>query len=72
MGKKGTRLPDDWKLPAEWRAYALKIGLSNKDIDLEEHKFKNYWLSMTNNATKWNWERVWKDWCIRIIYGGQL
>jgi len=70
MGKKGTSLPDNWKLPDEWRAYALGIGFSDEKIDDEASKFKMYWLSRADNATKLDWKRTWENWCIRILHFG--
>lgn len=60
---KGTRLPQDWEIPNEWREWLLGHGVFNEQIDLEAEKFKNYWLSTAKNATKVNWFMTWKNWC---------
>src|ERR1700728_1046705 len=57
--KRGTRLPDDWELPDEWKEWAISIWLVTEQIESMAIKFKNHWLSTTKNATKLNWERTW-------------
>ncbi len=62
---KGTRLPEDWALPAEWRAWALA-----QRPDLNPNKiadeFRDYWIAKTGvNATKLNWQATWRNWVRR-------
>lgn len=64
--KKGTRLPDDWELPLEWRKYASGRGLSDQDINDIAEDFKGWWCSKTGrDAMKANWELTWQGWVRR-------
>jgi hypothetical protein len=63
----GTRLPDDWDLPAEWRAWVRqeKPPWSEADIDRVALKFRNYWTAKAGvQATKRSWERTWQNWVL--------
>jgi uncharacterized protein YdaU (DUF1376 family) len=63
LSKKPTRLPEDWELPQEWGDWAAdECGLSNPEIDMQRHKFKDYWLSTGKNPTKTNWKAAWRYW----------
>lgn len=70
--KRGCRLPETWVLPEAGHEYALKQGLSNQAIDIEEQKFKNYWIAKTGaGATKLDWPATWRSWILnnRDRYG---
>ena len=62
MPSRGSRLPKDWVLPDDWRAWAVaqRPGL---DVDLEAAKFADFWHAKAGkDATKLNWEGVWRNW----------
>ncbi|MBD9640756.1 DUF1376 domain-containing protein [Ensifer sp. ENS07] len=68
--KRGTRLPPEWSLPDEWRAYAAKKGLANGRIDLEAEKFKNHWLQQSGQrGVKADWLATWRNWVINAATG---
>jgi hypothetical protein len=59
--KKGTRLPEDWVLPLEWRKYASEHGYSSKEIDALAEDFRDYWVSRTgSDAMKASWKATWQ------------
>jgi hypothetical protein len=64
---RGTRLPADWAIPAEWRAWAKqRRGWSDKDIDEEAEIFANYWQAKSGaGACHTDWFKTWRNWVIR-------
>ena len=64
----GTRLPNDFVVPDEWRSIATEArtrhGLPPIDTGLEADKFTTFWTSKGPNATKRNWHRVFINWCL--------
>lgn len=65
---RGSRLPDDWALPAEWRAAALQMGLTAREVDREAMKFKNYWHNAAGpKGVKLKWPQTWDNWCIGML-----
>lgn len=64
---KGSRLPLDWSLPAEYRKWATEsLGWSGSQIDGVAERFADYWRSATGkNATKADWFATWRNWCRR-------
>jgi len=68
--KCGTRLPDDFELPEDWRQWALvNCPLSSPDrVELEGRKFANHWqASSGQNARKRSWYKAWQNWCYRAF-----
>ena len=62
------RLPDDWKLPDDYRQYAVSIGLRPNEIGREEVKFRNYWTSQSGDrGVKLSWKRTFENWCISML-----
>jgi hypothetical protein len=65
--KRGTRLPADWALPAEWRLLALKeqpTWTPNYCATVAT-MFKNYWTSKSRDAAKLDWKATWHNWVIK-------
>lgn len=61
--KRGTRLPDDFIVPADWREQALREHPS-LDIDAQARRFTRYWQSAGGQkACKVNWRLAWLHWC---------
>lgn len=59
---RGTRLPADWSLPAEWRQWAQQER-PGVDVDLEAAKFRDYWHAKAGaGATKVLWLPTWRNW----------
>ena len=64
---RGTRLPDDWKLPSAWGKWAMtELGLQRDQILLEAETFADYWQSLPGaKAVKLDWEKTWRNWIRR-------
>nr|WP_235673159.1 helix-turn-helix domain-containing protein [Aeromonas veronii] len=65
--RRGTRLPNDWFLPAEWGRWASQeTGWPRERILLEAATFADYWQSLPGaKATKLDWEKTWRNWVRR-------
>lgn len=64
--KRGTRLPEDWKLPRSWGEWSLKEfpAWSAETVRAEADKFKDFWISKAGkDGAKLNWEATWRNWC---------
>lgn len=60
--KRGTRLPTDWALPDDWRAWASSTR-PDVDVSLEAAKFCDYWHAKSGrDATKADWLATWRNW----------
>lgn len=61
--KRGSRLPVDWVLPDEWRAFATEQGLAEADVDLEAAKFMDHFHARAGpNGVKLDWFATWRNW----------
>lgn len=61
---KGSRLPDDWKLPKLWGDWAMEDkGLSADQVRTEADKFADYWRAKPGkDAVKLDWLATWRNW----------
>lgn len=65
--KRGTRLPDDWSLPASWGRWAQSEGYPEPMIRREAERFANFWQSKAGkDATKIDWEKTWRNWMLKF------
>lgn len=66
--KRANRLPADFAVPPEWRAWAAaELGLSSSTIETEAAKFVDYWHAKTGrDASKLDWQATWRVWCRNI------
>lgn len=67
---QGSRLPDDWQLPPDWRDRADEARLRNAlpaiNLDLEAEKFSNYWHAQPGaKGRKTDWLATWTNWALR-------
>lgn len=70
---RGSRLPSDWRLSDEGRAYATAKGLSAGRIEREAERFRDFWLAKTGkDAVKADWEATWRNWVLRVVDRGDL
>lgn len=60
--KKGTRLDSTWKLPSEYREWAISQGLFDEQLDRIADNFRDHWISTTKNAIKLCWFATWRKW----------
>lgn len=59
---RGSRLPPDWSLPADWKAWAC-VERDDLDIDMEAIKFADYWHSKPGkDGRKADWLATWRNW----------
>jgi len=63
--QRANRLPKDFVVPPEWRAWAAQeLRLSRSVIDTEAAKFVDYWHAKSGkDATKLDWQATWRNWC---------
>ncbi len=61
--RRGSRLPEDWVLPAEWGQWALGEGWPEQIIRAEADKFRDYWHSVAGQkGVKLDWLATWRNW----------
>jgi len=61
---RGCRLPDDWMPSIEDQDAALRIGLTEQQIQVEADKFRDYWHAKAGaRATSVKWPATWRNWC---------
>lgn len=66
--KQGNRLPDDWRLPEEWKAWALEVrpDWTPQGVVRESITFRDYWTAKAGkDAVKMNWLATWRTWIRR-------
>ena len=61
---RGSRLPNDWTLPAEWASWAMLTRFwSPVEVAEEAEIFANYWQAKSGAAAvKIAWEKTWRNW----------
>jgi len=61
--KEGSRLPDDWLCPAQWREWA-KAHTPAVNVDREQERFRDYWIGVPGQrGVKRDWYATWRNWC---------
>lgn len=67
--KRATRIPGDWTIDDELRAYALERRL---DPDATAAGFRDYWTAEAGaRARKLDWRAAFRVWCNREAAGGR-
>lgn len=63
--KRGSRLPADWALPADWRNWAqINFSPDDETITLEAERFRDFWIAKAGSGgCKLDWEATWRNWC---------
>jgi DNA-binding transcriptional regulator YhcF (GntR family) len=68
LSPKGSRLPEDWSLPAQWKEYPRSKGLSETQIKNEGEKFRRHWQAKAGkDALKARWDLTWENWVDRSL-----
>ena len=63
--ERATRLPDDWVLPDDWRAFVFEQD-ANLNADEIASVFRDYWVAKPGAAgRKLDWEATWRNWVRR-------
>ena len=63
---RGTRIPDDWKLPKAWGEWTLAEfpSWTPDDVRMEAEKFADHWRAKAGkDACKTDWQATWRNWC---------
>ncbi|MEJ7932551.1 hypothetical protein WG922_21455 [Ramlibacter sp. AN1015] len=59
---RGTRLPADWTLPADWREWAAKTR-PDLDPDAVAEGFRDFWIGKPGkDGRKADWQATWRNW----------
>lgn len=61
----GTRLQEDWNLPADWAAWARaeRPDLSGQDVERIGASFKDHWIAKPGkDGRKTSWIATWRNW----------
>lgn len=63
--QRANRLPKDFSVPPDWRAWAVQeLGIPRQATDTEAAKFVDYWHAKSGrDATKLDWQATWRNWC---------
>lgn len=63
--QRGSRLPETWELPDDWRQWAeINTQLGREGIALEADKFRDFWIAQPGvKGRKANWPATWRNWC---------
>lgn len=67
---RGSRLPDDWELPSDWRNWTLtNCPVSTPETCVREALvFANYWQAKAGrDAVKLNWFKTWQNWSLKAF-----
>lgn len=61
---KGTRLPENWRLPKSWGEWAVTDeGLPEADVRREGERFRDYWVGLSGaRGVKRDWLATWRNW----------
>lgn len=77
---RGSRLPSDWTLPEDWRAWAtdelfgagVTLAAANPWIDRRAEGFRDFWVAKAGkDGVKLDWEATWRNWIRRDIDDGK-
>jgi hypothetical protein len=66
--QRGSRLPDGWELPDDWRAFAESLGIPPPVVAVEADKFRDFWRAKAGaDGRKLDWAGTWRNWCRRVM-----
>lgn len=66
--RRGTRLPENWVLPPDWRAWA-EAERPGFDVNREAAIFADYWHGVPGQkGVKLDWLGTWRNWIRRAKY----
>lgn len=65
---RGTRLPEDWRLPQPWGVWAMQAGMTEQEVRRIAAEFKDYWTGVAGaKGIKLTWEGTWRTWVRRTL-----
>jgi len=60
--QRGSRLPDDWTLPEDWKAWA-EVERPDLNIKSVADSFRDFWIAKPGNGgVKLDWQATWRNW----------
>lgn len=62
---RGSRLPNEWKLPKAWGEEAMAIDptWTPEHVRFEADKFRDYWVAVSGKqGLKLDWPATWRNW----------
>lgn len=60
---RGSRLPNDWAIPDEYREAAKAMGASEHLIANEAERFRDFWIAKAGkDGVKLDWLATWRNW----------
>jgi len=60
--QRGSRLPDDWTLPEDWKAWA-EAERSDLNIKSVADSFRDFWIAKAGTGgVKLDWQATWRNW----------
>lgn len=68
--KRASRLPDDWELPEDYRAWCHQEwpGIRDPFITSQSDRFRDYWTGKAGkDAAKVSWLATWRNWMRRAV-----
>jgi len=70
--KRGTRLPDDWRLPQAWGTWAIEEGMDELAVRRQSERFADYWRSVPGQrGVKLDWQATWRNWIRKSLDDGR-
>src|SRR6185369_6718582 len=62
-GPKATRIGEDWRLPDEWKQWAIEAHhLDPQAVVRESLVFRDYWIAIPGaKGLKLNWQSTWRN-----------
>lgn len=66
--ERGSRLPDDWRLPKDWGEDICAKGVDPAVVRNQAERFKNFWIAKAGkDAVKLDWRATWRNWMARHV-----
>jgi len=60
--QRGSRLPEDWTLPEDWKAWA-EAERSDLNIKSVADSFRDFWIAKPGTGgVKLDWQATWRNW----------
>jgi hypothetical protein len=64
--RRGTRLPEDFTITEEMKAWAVDKGMNGNYVLPRHETFMNHWPAQPGKAgVKLDWVKTWKNWMLR-------
>lgn len=64
--KRGTRIPDDFTIDDDMKAWAVEKGYTNLDLNALTEEFFDYWRGVPGaKGVKLDWPGTWRNWVRR-------